>query len=331
MRRDANIEFYRTILMFGICLLHSVYHSGNELPWVSNALRWCVDGFVFISGWYGIRFSPSKVLRFLGVTFFSSVLALMMGIALGTWNMRDDGFVLKAYSMIIGHWFVSAYLILLFVAPMLNAALGFMKDRHLAVIVFPFGLLLFWSWSRSLPILSGIIPSSPGLGEYTGLSLIGVYMIARIVRHTYDAGRLNKCWLKYGFCISLPMCALGFGGYSSLFAVIVAAKTFISTKECRIPDGILKVASIASPSMFPILLLSQKAGWTMPYYELLRANIEGCGAAMKLLLCFIFAIMMFGGCLLLDVPRRFLVACCRQKMSHYFGLIDRNLNLLTGE
>ena len=330
MRRDANIELYRIILMFGICLLHSVSHSGNEVPWLSNALLWCVDGFVFISGWYGIRFAPSKVLRFLGVTLFASVLALAIGVVLGAWNISDDGFIRKAYSMIIGHWFVSAYLILLLVAPVLNAALELVMDKGVAKIAFPFGLLLFGSWSRSLPILSGLLPSSSGLGEYTGLSLIGVYMTARIVRHLYDSSRLNRRWLKYGFWNSLPMCALGFGGYSSFCAVIVASATFISVKELRVPDRILKVASIAAPSMFAILMLSQGAGWTMPYYELLRANIEGCGLLMKLAWYVFFATTMFLTCLLLDIPRRLLVANCRYYIDNLFRYIDQKCEFIGG-
>jgi len=45
------------MLMFGICLLHAVGFGGHGQAWVINILSSCVVGFVFISGWFGVRFS----------------------------------------------------------------------------------------------------------------------------------------------------------------------------------------------------------------------------------------------------------------------------------
>ena len=112
--------------------------------------------------------------------------------------------------------------------------------------------------------------------------------------------------------------------------MIVAAATFISVKEWRVPDQILKVASIASPSMFAILMLSQGAGWTMPLYELLRANIEGCGLVVKLAFYVFFATTMFLACLLLDVPRRLLVANCRYYIDCLLRYIDQKCEFIDG-
>ena len=54
--RDGAVELYRVALMYGICLLHTVNFGGYQKWWLANVLYTCVVGFVFISGWFGIRF-----------------------------------------------------------------------------------------------------------------------------------------------------------------------------------------------------------------------------------------------------------------------------------
>lgn len=52
--RNVGIEIYRVSLMFGICVLHSITQGPYNSPLGARLLLWCVTGFVFISGWFGI-------------------------------------------------------------------------------------------------------------------------------------------------------------------------------------------------------------------------------------------------------------------------------------
>lgn len=66
--RNPAIEAYRCLLMFGICILHSCHiFYPNSAYWPKSVLCTCVVGFVFISGWFGVRFSVSKVMKLCGV------------------------------------------------------------------------------------------------------------------------------------------------------------------------------------------------------------------------------------------------------------------------
>lgn len=47
--RSAGIELFRVVLMFGICLLHSIGQNGCPGSWLTYLLRPCVVAFVFIS------------------------------------------------------------------------------------------------------------------------------------------------------------------------------------------------------------------------------------------------------------------------------------------
>lgn len=72
--RNSSLEVYRVMLMLGICLLHSITQAGHNTAWVANMLSWCVPGFVFISGWYGISFSFVKVLKLYGISFYCAIM-----------------------------------------------------------------------------------------------------------------------------------------------------------------------------------------------------------------------------------------------------------------
>jgi len=61
--RNPAIELYRVMLMFGICVLHSITQCGHNIPWIANILLSCVVGFVFITGWFGVKFSWWKIIK----------------------------------------------------------------------------------------------------------------------------------------------------------------------------------------------------------------------------------------------------------------------------
>ena len=74
MKRDCSIDAYRVCLMFGICLLHSITQAGHNVAWAANMLSWCVPGFMFISGWFGIKFSIGKVFKLYGISLYCAVM-----------------------------------------------------------------------------------------------------------------------------------------------------------------------------------------------------------------------------------------------------------------
>ncbi len=72
-QRETNIEVYRVALMFGICLLHTIGFGGYSMPWMQNVLLSCVVGLVFISGWFGVKFSWWKLVRLYGIGFYCAM------------------------------------------------------------------------------------------------------------------------------------------------------------------------------------------------------------------------------------------------------------------
>ena len=182
MERNRALDVYRCLLMFGICLLHSISQAGYNVPWANNMLSWCVPGFMFISGWFGIKFSLIKVIKLFGISLYCAV-AFVVFDALFS-DSTGGNCLVRVYDIAKGQWFLNAYVIVMCFAPMVNLAI----DRMTVKELYPLVLVAFgWSFATTLPIWR-YVPSSPGLTAYSFLTLLGVDVVARFVRRIYDEG-----------------------------------------------------------------------------------------------------------------------------------------------
>ena len=75
MKRNPAVEMFRVVLTFGIVLLHAITKCGHHASAVTNYgayfLYCCVVGFVFISGYYGMKMSAMKLAKLWGEFLFS--------------------------------------------------------------------------------------------------------------------------------------------------------------------------------------------------------------------------------------------------------------------
>ena len=73
--RNPSIEFCRCLFMFGICWLHCCQQGGrqSETMHIYYLMRPCVVGFIFITGWFGIRFNFSKIIRLILISFVGAI------------------------------------------------------------------------------------------------------------------------------------------------------------------------------------------------------------------------------------------------------------------
>jgi len=89
-QRSDGVELFRCLSMFVIVLYHTWCHGifgpdngmMNLQAWWTvffcALLIWHVDGFVAISGWFGIRFSWRKLVTLYGVILFYSLLGIVL-------------------------------------------------------------------------------------------------------------------------------------------------------------------------------------------------------------------------------------------------------------
>ena len=220
-QRQSNIELLRILAMLFVLVVHLNYASLGWPDW--NAVNaepflWfgrifteqvaivCVDVFVLISGWFGIRPTLRGGVKFLFQVFFAaSVVLAAVAVCcperLAEASLRD---------VFYGQWFVRAYLALFVLSPVLNRFVESCTRRQLEGV-----LLAFYSLQTLDLLFRFSITYRDG---YSVVSFVGLYLLARYVR-LYRADALLRrprlLLMVWGGCLLLPVmlqicCALNF-------------------------------------------------------------------------------------------------------------------------
>lgn len=186
--RDSNIEFLRIVAMFLVLIDHSGYMSINPptceetflAPLLSLA-RYCsqsfssicVNVFVLISGWFGIKAKSSRITEFLFQCYFICFIAYFVLLAIGIATPMSIGS--WANFIVLGDlWFVMAYLLLYLFAPMINMYIESLSQRQ-----FLYFLLAF----TGIQFLHGFVVQVGWFDKgMSPLTLMTLYMIGRYMR-----------------------------------------------------------------------------------------------------------------------------------------------------
>ena len=187
-RRNSNIELLRIIIMFMILLLHSNFFAfGNPIGYSFISFSRCfaeaftltpVNIFVLITGFFGTRFTIRKSMNLIFQVFFCVVpISLILSIC---------GIIVFDYHSFVFHkyWFINAYIVLLVVTPVLNAATEILTQREFKSVLISFYIVIFIS---SIIELQGIDIKY----GYSLLWFIFLYLLGRYVNH-YQPSLLKK-------------------------------------------------------------------------------------------------------------------------------------------
>lgn len=325
MKRNPSIELLRCLLMYGICLVHCVHRDGTCPYWIENLLLTCVCGFVFISGWFGINFTPSKALKLYGVQFACVVTSQVVDslFAHRAFSLSQIGVGMRAY------WFGHAYVLMMLFAPCINRALD---DRRCAKAILPVLIAIFgWAFSARCPILNHYVPRPDGLSMYSAFTLLGIYVAARLARRLeWDQRLKQKVLLMAVFPLAAVCGGLHLGFYNSPFAVAFSGLLFLLFLKVKCPLG--RFALWLGPSMFSVYFLHMGSvtlgtGFMM---KMADAMMPYC-LDVRFFSLAIAAFITFVGCIALDLPRRLLVkildsplrAVCTWIDDKYVRLVDR--------
>ncbi|GFI34073.1 hypothetical protein IMSAGC014_00562 [Bacteroidaceae bacterium] len=218
--RQSNMELLRIIAMLMVLTLHATYEtfrypraayvSEEPLSWLGiittgTACIGCVDIFVLITGWFGIRFKVRNILRLVFQVAFAVTIALL---ALTLWQGEVPAGLLSILKMYYGYWFVNSYLILYLLSPVLNAFVEHCDEMDLRKF-----LLTFYAF---------VVPASFIFSDlnrgFAAVPFIGLYLLGRYVR-LYMAPRLSACPRSYFLyfwtgCIVLSALTLWTAGFA---------------------------------------------------------------------------------------------------------------------
>lgn len=148
-QRNSNVEMLRILIMFGILLWHITVHgfglahiSGNmkiEHEFINSLCTAlfapCVNLFVLISGYYGMKFKASTLVRFEAqAVFYSFSITVLMFLLFDIMSVK---IFIKAFIPVIGckWWFLNTYLMLLILSPILNEGIAKLSKKQLLAII----------------------------------------------------------------------------------------------------------------------------------------------------------------------------------------------------
>lgn len=300
MKRNVAIESFRLGMMFGIVLLHVITKTGYCHRGLDNLLSPCVLGFVVISGYFGIRFSWMKIVRLLALALFCSSFMYVIGWLYGQYEFSLS----QCLNEVRGYWFLYAYIALMMLSPLINAAVDGLKNDRRAVLgafVPVVALIYGWSYASGLPIVGGWTPKVVGFGSLSLMSLVGAYLTARVVRIGGIAFR-KSMWGSL-LVVSSVFVFAGFYHHNSPFALVFAMSLFMLVKEIEINSKLSAVVLFLAPSALSVYLLHCTSFGMVLLSSAMKRVVEIWGINVYLSY-FIVALTAFVACLAIDVVRR---------------------------
>ena len=210
--RESNFELLRLIAMIMVVVVHVDF---GTVGWptatdlqdqfgtivmkilVESFCIVCVDVFVLISGWFGIRPNAKKLAGFFFQCLFFSIGLWLACPLWGVERISSIKEIIKNF-MCLEYWFVPAYLCLLILSPVLNSFIekGGEKEIKTVIVAF-FAFQLAYGW----------LVDTCGFGfGYSTLSFIGLYLLGRYLK--LYSHKLSSLSCRTDFVIYAVSCSL---------------------------------------------------------------------------------------------------------------------------
>lgn len=196
MKRNSSIEILRILFMLFIVLFHFLGRNYNLFGISNDTAIWDnllltkllvhstgqlgVPGFIFISGYFGLKFNTYRFVDLIVQCFIYSLFFFLMILPFtNIFGIRET--VLNVF-FLSGWWFMWSYLVLYFISPALNHLVVSMTKNQFILLL---GLLFFistglWIYKQSATNI---------------FILLEIYFIARYVKlHVKDSLK-SKAWL----------------------------------------------------------------------------------------------------------------------------------------
>lgn len=319
--RDSNIELLRIILMFMIIMHHLIVHGYQLYFPVNNPFQLqhqivlmflnsffilAVNTYVLISAYFGIRFSLKSLISFIVQASFYSVLIYIVACFCGwdVWSLPD--FYRSIIPILSGKWwFLSAYILLLILSPIMNAGLdNITKNQHLFILI---GTIVI---AASFLITNFDFRSAQTNKSSLGLFLT-IYICGRYLRKYpvqikkpflgYIACSLILfvyCFIYYEF-ISVPSAWLVFS-YVNPIIILAAVCLFYTFKQSQINSDFINKVSVLTFGIY--LIHDSDPVRRLLVHQMQKLEIEN--TFILLLVLFILAILIFTICACIEKIRQ---------------------------
>lgn len=339
MKRESNIELLRIVAMLLVLFVHANYFS---LGWIETndiqsdlfgsfiksfaeaACIICVNVFILISGWFGIRPSLKGAISLLFQVFFFNIVICLFIFSIGGAVCLKS--VLEVFYFGASYWFVPAYLILYALSPVLNSFIENATPKLYFGVLLSFFTLEF--------ALGWIVDYAYFGGGYSTLSFIGLYLLTGYLRkHPCKMLNLNtsKHFSLYLLFTLIPVGLLlttnkdlGMCKYSSPFVVLSSLFFFLAFNKMTLQN---KIVNYIACSAFSVYLVHLHPLVCKHYKCLMSYMYDYLGGALYVLFVIVFAIVFLIFCAYLDKLRIMVWKwICNAFLNTVLGQIERKID-----
>lgn len=215
----------------------------------------CVNCFILISGYFGIRWKTRSLLSLL----YQVIFWLLTGVVIARiFNIEaSESWLIMIYHYFGSRWFVPAYLSLYLLSPILNAFIEKCNLKNFGTYI-----LLFYTYSTFVGYFCKSIEFNEGM---SAISLIGIYMIGAFIRRS-DLHILHFS-AKVDICIFIALSLLLMSiraimlhigianspiGYLNPIVVIMSVYLFLFFQKINI--GSVRFINFVATSAFAVYL-----------------------------------------------------------------------------
>lgn len=258
--RNSKFELLRILCIVLIIASHFTMYKGDlgEVGtinyYIGNIIRsFCivsVNCFVLISGYFGIKFNIKKIIKLDLTVIFYTIILFLISIIFGihTISFKND-IVLLLPILTKRYWFITIYILLCFLSPILNLIVSILKKEQYKKFLL-FLIVVFYI----LPILSYLL-NAPTITMDSGYGIINficLYFIGRYINLYYeDNWKPSKYLVVYIVCSILIFLfnhlftkIFGFYfnsflSYDTLFVLISSIMLFLFFKNISISSKVI--------------------------------------------------------------------------------------------
>ncbi|MBP3813067.1 MAG: acyltransferase [Butyrivibrio sp.] len=289
-KRNASFELLRIIAMLMIIVLHYNIHSDSLLKLGEPAMgvqlfaalleSFAITGvnvYVFLSGYFlsQLQTRPSRILQLLAQVYFYTIVISLAMIIVGTYVVHSGNSVFKIGQYLFPissehYWFVTAYLIMFVLSPIMNAAVNTLSRKQLKWSIL--GLLVWFCFIKSIvPVMFATDHYGYDYGWFICLYLIAAYIRKYDVVLFYNAKRsalvfVLSCLLGYAITVAVHYINLKTGRlnyyatvpthFNFIFTLTGSLGLFSLFRYYRMKEGPLaQVSRFVGPLTFGVYLL----------------------------------------------------------------------------
>lgn len=231
-KRNPGFELLRVVSMLMIVTLHYNAYTGALMQHgvpaspvnivatiVQSFAITGVNTYVLLTGYFMSQGSPkvSKLLQLICTVYFYTLLISLAMMVVGTFVLHSGNSVYKMVQYLFPvsdehYWFVTAYVIMYVLSPVLNAAVNTLKKNQLKFVII--GLLVWFSAIKSVvPVVLSTDRYGYDFGWFICLYLIAAYMRRYNVALFDTAKKSALVFLGSGIIIATMSFALYYVNY----------------------------------------------------------------------------------------------------------------------